>query len=197
MHLEDGEFRQLIPILHPHTRMQDLDTLRAWYEAATDVLRMELPADLLAMWLFDADGTPMLLEPEALAADHLEIPPADPLVNQTALELIEDRIRRAGYGSVLFQPIRHGGQDVGLILLAAFPPYVYGLRAEQLMLVAADTMAPMLARVTRGDDSPRPAARRDIWSRSRWSPRRRSGESRATWWPPWPTPSVARARPGT
>ncbi len=154
MNLEDGEFRQLIPILHPHTRMQDLDTLRAWYEAAADVLRLELPADLLAMWLFDADGAPLLLEPEALAADHLDIPLADPLVSQTALELIEDRIRRAGYGSVLFQPIRHGGQDVGLILMAAFPPYVYGLRAEQLMLVAADTMAPMLARVTRGDDSP-------------------------------------------
>lgn len=154
MHLEDGEFRQLIPILHPHTRMQDLDTLRAWYEAIADVLRLELPVDLLAMWLFDADGTPMLLEPEALAADHLEIPPADPLINQPALQLIEDRIRRAGYGSVLFQPIRHGGQDVGLVLMAAFPPYVYGRRAEQLMLVAADTMAPMLARVTRGDDAP-------------------------------------------
>ncbi len=153
MHLDDAEFRQLIPILHPHTRMQDLDTLRAWYEAVADVLRMELTADLLALWLFDADGAPMLLEPEALAADHLEIPPADPLINQTALQLIEDRIRRAGYGSVMFQPIRHGGQDVGLILLATFPPYAYGVRAEQLMAVAADTMAPMLARVTRGDDS--------------------------------------------
>lgn len=152
MHLEEAEFRQLIPILHPHTRMQDLDALRAWYEAIVDVLRLELPADLLALWLFDAAGTPTLLEPEALAADHLEIPPADPLVNQIALSVVEDRIRRAGYGSVHFQPIRHGGQDVGLILLAAFPPHVYGMRAEQLMQIASETMAPMLARVTRGDD---------------------------------------------
>jgi len=157
MNLDEGEFRQLIPILHPHTRMQDLDALRAWYEAVADVVRLELPVDLLALWLFDADGVATLLEPEALAADHLDIPPADPLVNQTALGAIEDRIRRAGYGSVLFQSIRHGGQDVGLILLAAFPPYVYGLTSERLMQVASETMAPMLARLTRGDDS---AARR-------------------------------------
>jgi len=176
MHLEDAEFRQLIPILHPHTRMQDLDTLRAWYEAVADVLRLELPADLLAMWLFDAEGAPMLLEPEALAADHLDIPPANPLVNQTALEVLEDRIRRAGYGSVLFQPVRHGGQDVGLILLAAFPPYVYGLRAGELMLVAADTMAPMLARVTRGDDSPRRSAGHPVEESAEPAPDARRGE---------------------
>lgn len=147
METSPEEFRQLIPILHPRTRLQDLDALRAWYEAVADVLRMAVPADLLALWIYDTEGVPILIEPEALAEDHLLIPYAMPLVDQRELDQVEDRIRRAGYGSVLLRTVRHGGQDVGLILLAAFPPYAYGENAERLMTIATETMAPMLARV--------------------------------------------------
>jgi hypothetical protein len=91
-----------------------------------------------------------------LAEDNLGIPRAEPLANQLILDEVEDRIRRAGYGSVLLRPVRHGGQDVALILLASFTPHIYGLRAQHLLDAAISVMAPMLARVTRatGDELP-------------------------------------------
>jgi GAF domain-containing protein len=154
MTLGQADFRQLIPLLHPRTRIQDMDELKTWYEAVDDALRAELPADLLAIWLYGQDGEPLLLEPEALLKDNLEIPRATPIANQLQLDELEVRIRRAGYGSVLLRPIRHGGQDAGLILLASFPAHAYGMRAEALLESATDVMAPMLARVARGSGPP-------------------------------------------
>jgi len=150
------DFRQLIPLLHPRTRVHDVDVLKAWYEAVADAFRYELATDLLALWLYGPEGDPILIEPEALAQDNLGIPRAEPLANQLVLDEVEDRIRRAGYGSVLLRPVRHGGQDVALILLASFTPHIYGLRAEHLLDLAISVMAPMLARVTRdaGDEVP-------------------------------------------
>jgi len=154
MGLGEHEFRKLIPLLHPRTRLQDQDVLKAWYEAVADALRGELPADLLAIWLYNPEGEPILLEPEALLEDNLESPRADPLANQLLLDDLERRIRRAGYGSVLLRPIRHGGQDAGLVLMASFPAHVYGIRAEALLEAATDVMAPMLARVARASTPP-------------------------------------------
>jgi GAF domain-containing protein len=159
MPLGEAEFRQLIPLLHPRTRIHDMDVLKAWYEAVADALRAELPADLLAIWIFDAEGEPILLEPEALLEDNLEVPSATPIANQHLLDALEVRIRRAGYGSVLLHPIRHGGQDVGLMLLTCFAPHAYGIRAGGLLDAAADVLGPMLARVARastGPDEPHP-----------------------------------------
>lgn len=154
MPLDEAEFRQLIPLLHPRTRIHDMDVLKAWYEAVADALRGELPTDLLAIWIFDAEGTPILLEPEALLEDNLEVPSATPIANQHLLDALEIRIRRAGYGSVVLHPIRHGGQDVGLLLLTCFAPHAYGVRAAALLDAAADVMAPMLARVARASTGP-------------------------------------------
>jgi GAF domain-containing protein len=154
MPLSEAEFRKLIPLLHPRTRIQDMEALKAWYEAVADALRDELTTDLLAIWIYGPDGEPILLEPEALAADQLEIPRAEPIANQHLLDILEARIRRSGYGSVLLHPIRHGGQDAGLMLLACFPPHAYGLRAERLLDAAADVIAPMLARVVRASAGP-------------------------------------------
>jgi hypothetical protein len=148
----NSDFRQLIPLLHPRTRIHDVDVLKAWYEAVADAFRSELATDLFALWLFSADGDPILIEPEALAEDNLGVPRAEPLANQLILDDVEDRIRRAGYGSVLLRPVRHGGQDVALLLLASFPPHIYGIRAESLVETAVSVMAPMLARVTRAEE---------------------------------------------
>lgn len=154
MALGEADFRQLIPLLHPRTRIQDMDVLKAWYEAVTDALRGELQADLLAIWIFGPDGEPILLEPEALLEDNLEVPRAAPILDQQFLDDLDRRIRRAGYGSVMLKPVRHGGQDVGLILLASFTPHLYGLQAEGLLDATADVIAPMLARVVRASAAP-------------------------------------------
>ncbi len=161
MSMGEAHFRQLIPLLHPRTRIQDMDVLKAWYEAVADALRPELPSELFALWIYGADGLPMLIEPEALAADALLVPDAKPIANQHMLDELEDRIRRAGYGSVLLRPVRFGGQDVALILLASFTPHCYGIRAGEMFEAASDVMAPMLARVTRGSgaqEEPAPPA---------------------------------------
>lgn len=156
----NADFRKLIPLLHPRTRVQDMDVLKAWYEAVADAFRGELSSDLLALWLYGPDGEPILIEPEALAADHLGVPKAEPLANQMMLDEVEARIRRAGYGSVLLRPIRHGGVDVALVLMASFPPHIYGMRAESLFEAASAVMAPMLARVTRASVPDEPVIER-------------------------------------
>src|SRR5690606_39074492 len=150
-------FRQLIPLLHPRTRLQDMDVLKAWYEAVEDALRPELPAELFALWIYGTDGAPILIEPEAISADELDVPHADPIVNQHLLDLLEDRSRRAGCGSVLLRPTRFGGEDVALVLLASFVPHCYGIRAGEMFDAASEVMAPMLARVTRGGVPEEPA----------------------------------------
>ncbi len=147
--MDDADFRQLIPLLHPRTRVHDVDVLKAWYEAVADVLRPEFPVELFALWLYGPSGDPILIEPEALTEDQLEVPRAEPMVNSLLLDDMEARIRRAGYGSVMLRPIRHGMEDVGLILLASFTPHAYGIRADGMIDSALAVMAPMLARVTR------------------------------------------------
>jgi GAF domain-containing protein len=160
MAMPNADFRKLIPLLHPRTRVQDLDVLKAWYEAVADAFRAELSSDLFALWLYSAEGDPILIEPEALAADHLGVPKAEPLANQMMLDEVEARIRRAGYGSVMLRPVRHGGQDVALVLFASFPPHIYGMRAESLFESASSVMAPMLARVTRASGAEEPVVER-------------------------------------
>ena len=149
MPMGDANFRQLIPLLHPRTRIQDMDELKAWYEAVADALRPEIPSELFALWIYGSDGEPLLIEPEALVEDNLQVPSAHPIANQLLLDELEDRIRRAGYGSVLLCPVRHGGQDVALLLLAAFTPHAYGMRPRAMIEAAADVMGPMLARAAR------------------------------------------------
>lgn len=148
----------MIPLLHPSTRLEDLETLKAWYEAVGDTLRAELDFDLFALWLYRSDGQPLLIEPEDLAKDNLAVPDARPEAEREGLERIEDRVRRAGYGSVMIHPIRYGRTDVGLILLAAFKPGQYGPDCVALLDSAAGAMAPMLARVARPEALSEPAS---------------------------------------
>ena len=37
MSLGNADFRQLIPLLHPRTRVQDMDVLKAWYAAVAEI----------------------------------------------------------------------------------------------------------------------------------------------------------------
>jgi GAF domain-containing protein len=136
-----------VPLLHPATRLEDIETLKAWYEAVADSLRAEMSFDLFALWLFRPDGEPLLIEPEALEKDHLTVPAAHPTADDHALAKMEDRVRRAGYGSVVVQPIRREGADVALMLIAGFSPSQIGRREVELVGSAARSMSPILARV--------------------------------------------------
>ena len=144
-----SDIRRQIPLLHPDTSVQDIDALKTWYEAVADALRTEVPFDLFALWVYSPAGEPILVEPEALAQDNLEVPHARPTAPLDALVGIEDRVRRAGYGSVLVHGIRHGRRDVGLILLAGFDPHLFDAELDVAIGATIEVIAPMLARVTR------------------------------------------------
>ena len=144
-----SDIRQQIPLLHPDTSVQDIDALKTWYEAVADALRTEVPFDLFALWVYSATGEPILVEPEALAQDNLEVPSARPTAPLDALVGIEDRVRRAGYGSVLVHGIRHGKRDVGLVMLAGFDPHLFDAELDEAIGATIEVIAPMLARVTR------------------------------------------------
>jgi hypothetical protein len=162
MPLNDEDFRQLIPLLNCAEGPPGIDALRAWYEAVADALESELAVDLFALWIYGSDGEPVLIEPQALAQDGLVVPRAEPLANRLLLSQMEDRVRRAGYGSVLLRPIHLAERDVGLLLLATFPPHAYGIRAGKLLDQAHDTIAGTLARLApmaeTGVEAPEPPA---------------------------------------
>jgi len=149
MSMGSGDIRHLIPLLHPETGVQDLDALKTWYEAVADGLRTAVPFDLFALWIYSPSGEPILIEPEALTQDHLEVPAAQPTAPLEALVAIEDRVRRAGYGSVLVHAIRHGKRDVGLIMLAGFDPHLFDADLDQAIGATLEVIAPMLARLSR------------------------------------------------
>jgi hypothetical protein len=156
-----GDIRHLIPLLHPETGVQDIDALRTWYEAVADGLRTVVAFDLFALWVYSPSGEPILIEPEALTQDNLEVPHAQPTAPLEALVAIEDRVRRAGYGSVLVHAIRHGKRDVGLIMLAGFGPHLFDAELDQAIGATLEVIAPMWP----GDP---PERRGDAWRWMRW-----------------------------
>jgi GAF domain-containing protein len=138
-----------IPVLRLEATTPDEVTLDTWREVLSSALGPELPHSLLALWLFDAAGQPVLLGPPALAEDRLEVPRPSPRIDHRQLEKLEDILRRAGYASALALGIPLGDADVGLIVVADFPKGLYG--DDQLLFLrrTAEAIGPSLGRVAR------------------------------------------------
>src|SRR5260221_14434572 len=117
-----GSGEPLIPILSVDDGLGDPVVLATWYEALTNAIGVDIPHDLLGLWLFPIDGGGVLLGPEALAQDHLEVPLPSPYLHIAQLTALEEVIRRAGYQSALALPIRFGRRDVALLLIADLRP---------------------------------------------------------------------------
>src|SRR5215207_3808314 len=130
MHAEQGP---LIPLLSADELGDDPDVLSTWHAALSNTLGVEIPHDLLALWLYPSSGGVALLGPAELAQDELRIPRPAPRLPQDQLFQLEERIRGAGYASAVAVPICFGGRDVGLLLLADLRPGRYG--TEQAMLL--------------------------------------------------------------
>ena len=144
----------LVPLLRAEQALEDPDALATWHEALSDALSPDLPHDLLALWLYPWHGGVVLLGPEALAQDQLAVPLPSPQVDPGQVELLEDIVRDAGYGSVACCPVRSGRRDVGLVLAADLRPDRYGESQRLTLAVAAQRLAPMLGRVARQWGSP-------------------------------------------
>ncbi len=93
--------------------------IATWHMALSNTVGMEVQHDLLALWLFPPGGGVVLLGPEELALDNLDIPSPAPQLTQDQLFELEERFRQAGYASAIAVPVRSSGRDVGLVLLGA------------------------------------------------------------------------------
>lgn len=116
-----------VPTLAWPGRRPSLGELATWHEAMRDAVANLLPLDLVAFWILPTRGDALLVGPAALAADQLPVPSAEPLVGHEALFQLEDRVRAAGYASVMAVPIRAEVQDVGVLVVGSFDEDAYRL----------------------------------------------------------------------
>lgn len=139
----------LVPILRVEEGVADADALATWHQALSNALAPDVPHDLLALWLFPISGDAVLLGPEALAQDELQVPLPSPQLQPQQLTALEEIIRGAGYGSAASMPVRFGRRDVGLILAASLTPGHYRGMELMVLRLAAQRLAPMLGRLVR------------------------------------------------
>ena len=139
----------LVPLLRVDEGLGDPVALATWHEALSNALSIELLHDLLALWLYPAQGDVVLLGPAALAQDDLAVPVPAPQLQPVQLAALEEVVRVAGYRSTICLPIRFGRRDVGLLLAADLQPDRYGEVARLQLQLVTHRLAPMLGRVAR------------------------------------------------
>jgi hypothetical protein len=109
----------------------DAVAVAAWHLALSNLLGQEVPHDLLGLWLFPERGGVILLAPQELGRDQVPIQEPDRFLTHHQIYELEQRIRQAGYGSVVAVPIRGPRRDLGLAVFARLEAGRYG--AEQAM----------------------------------------------------------------
>ena len=154
----------LVPLLPADEDPADPVTRSTWHQAISATLAPEIPHDLLGFWLYPVSGGSVLLGPEELAADHLNVP-EPPAISLHQLGLLEEIVRNAGYHSTTAVVASVSGVDVGLLLFAALGDALHGPRERAAAQLAADALAPSLARLARRwreGDAPAPRSDRDL-----------------------------------
>ena len=152
----------VVPVPGPEESLREVSTLTTWYEALSNVVGVEIPHDLLAIWHFPVSGGSALVGPSALAEDELRVPLPAPRLGAPQLALLEAVIRDAGYGSVSCFASRTERDDVGLLLVASFAPGMHDGETRQRLAAVARRIAPTLARLAdpdRPDIEPNPEIR--------------------------------------
>ncbi len=156
----------MVPVLRTEEGPPDAVAIAAWHLALSNLLGVDIPHDLLGLWLFPVHGGVLLLAPAELAQDRLAPGAPAPFLHQQDLHALEGRVRDAGYQSVVAVPVRGAHRDHGLALFAALGPATYGIeRAIRLHGVAhalvptfeALAASPPLASVAAGDPADDPA----------------------------------------
>jgi GAF domain-containing protein len=139
----------LVPILRVEEGKVDPVALATWHEALSNTLSIEVPHDLMGLWLYPAHGGVVLLGPEALAKDDLVIPVPAPYLKPEQLSLLEEIVVDAGYRSATCLPVRFGKRDVGLLLVADLQAERYGPVERVVLQCVAQRVGPMLGRIAR------------------------------------------------
>jgi len=136
-----------VPVLRLRGALWDPVALDTWREALSGLVGVEVPHELMGLWLFASPERAILLGPAELAADDLEVPLPGPHVDPRDLWRLEERVRHAGYGSALAMGIPHGDRDVGLVLLASLEPDRYEDSAISFLRGVVAGLGPTMARV--------------------------------------------------
>jgi len=149
MHFNLGEL--VVPVPGPEESLRETSVLTTWYEAFTNVVGVEIPHDLLAIWHYPVSGGAALVGPAALAEDELRVPLPLPRLSAPQLSLLEAVIRDAGYGSASCFACRTERDDVGLLLVASFASGMHDAETKQRLAAVARRIAPTLARLADPD----------------------------------------------
>jgi GAF domain-containing protein len=139
----------LVPILHLEVAQSDSVALATWHDALSNTLSVEVPHDLLGLWLYPTQGGAVLLGPTELAGDDLVVPIPAPHLKPEQLAQVESIVLEAGYGSVACLPVRFGKRDVALLLAADLRPAQYGPVQRVVLQCVSQRVAPMLGRIAR------------------------------------------------
>ncbi len=139
----------LVPILRASDGQVDPLDLATWHQALSNMAAVEVPHDLMGLWIYPSQGGVVLLGPAELAEDDLAVPLPSPHLKPEQLALVEEIVLDAGYRSATCLPIRFGKRDVALLLVADLEPGRYGPAERVLLQCVAQRVAPMLGRIAR------------------------------------------------
>ncbi len=139
----------LVPILRVDDEQLDQAELATWHEALSDTVAVEVPHDLLGLWLYPSHGGAVLLGPAELAEDDLAVPLPSPHLKPEELSQLEQVVSQAGYGSVACLPVTFGKRDVALLLMADLRAGLYGSVERVVLQCVTQRIAPMLGRIAR------------------------------------------------
>jgi hypothetical protein len=135
----------LVPLLPLEGGAPDPVALATWHLALASTTAVEVPHDLFALWLYPATGGVVLVGPDALAQDAVDVPVPDRHLLQDQIYHLEEVLRRAKYGSAIAVPVRYDGRDVAVMLLGSFERAAFGpVQALALKRLAA-RLVPSLA----------------------------------------------------
>lgn len=148
---EEGDSGFLVPVLPWQEGPPDAIGVAAWHLALSNLIGQEVPHDLLGLWLFPSRGGVMLLAPEELGRDHLLVDQPQPWLSQHQIFELEERIRRAGYGSAVGIPVRGATRDLGLAIFARLEPGHYGPEQAMQLLAMMRQVVPVFTLLS---DSP-------------------------------------------
>jgi hypothetical protein len=135
----------LVPLLPLEGSAPDPVALATWHLALASTTAVEVPHDLFALWLFPDSGGVVLLGPEALAQDAVQVPLPDPYLLQDQLFQLEQVLRRAKYESAIAVPVKLVGRDVAVMLLGSFSRGAYGPAQALALKRLARTLTASLA----------------------------------------------------
>ena len=135
----------LVPVLPMQDGSPDAVAVAAWHLALSNLLGQEVPHDLLGLWLFPERGGVLLLAPQELGRDQVPIQEPDRFLLHHHIYELEQRIRQAGYGSVVAVPIRGRQRDLGLAVFARLESGRYGADQAMRLLTMMRQVVPTFA----------------------------------------------------